>query len=69
MFLGYRDADRRHILENVIFFEFIRIRFDVFIGHIKETENKKIYSQIVENVSDKKTLEREIKPLEIILIR
>jgi len=74
MLLGYRDTDRGHILENVIFFELIRRGFDVSIGHLKDAEidfiaenqNEKIYFQIAETVSDKRTLEREIKPLKAI---
>jgi predicted AAA+ superfamily ATPase len=74
MLLGYRDTDRGHILENIIFFELIRRGFNVSIGHLRyaeidfiaENQNEKIYFQIAETVSDKKTLEREIKPLKAI---
>jgi predicted AAA+ superfamily ATPase len=74
MLLGYRDTDRGHILENVIFFELIRRGFNVSIGYLKDAEidfiaenqNEKIYFQIAETVSDKRTLEREIKPLKAI---
>jgi predicted AAA+ superfamily ATPase len=67
MLLGYRDTDRGYILENVIFFELIRRGFDVSIGHLKDAEinfiaenqNEKIYFQIAETVSDKRTLERD----------
>lgn len=34
MLLGYRDADRGHILENIVFLELIRRHYRVFIGKI-----------------------------------
>lgn len=38
MLLGYRDADRGHILENIVFLELIRRHYRVFIGKIGDTE-------------------------------
>lgn len=38
MLLGYRDADRGHILENIVFLELIRRDYHVYIGKVGETE-------------------------------
>ena len=38
MLLGYRDADRGHIIENIVFLELIRRDYHVYIGKFKETE-------------------------------
>lgn len=71
MLLGYRDADRGHILENIVFLELIRRHYRVFIGKIGDTEidflaekpNEKIYIQVTESLSSPKTRERELRPL------
>lgn len=36
--LGYRDGDRGHILENVIYFELLRRGYDVAIGKVGNKE-------------------------------
>lgn len=54
MLLGYRDADRGHIIENIVFLELIRRDYHVYIGKFKETEidfvaekpNDKLYIQV-----------------------
>ena len=54
MLLGYRDADRGHILENIVFLELLRRDYRVYIGKIGETEidfvaekpNDKVYIQV-----------------------
>lgn len=38
MLLGYRDADRGHIIENIVFLELLRRDYRVYIGKIGETE-------------------------------
>lgn len=71
MLLGYRDADRGHILENLVFLELIRRHYNVYIGKIGDTEidflaekpNEKIYIQVTESLSSQKTRERELRPL------
>ena len=71
MLLGYRDADRGHILENIVFLELIRRHYRVFIGKIGDTEidflaekpNEKIYIQVTESLVSPKTRERELRPL------
>ena len=71
MLLGYRDADRGHILENIVFLELIRSRYRVYIGKISDTEvdflaekpNEKLYIQVTESLASPKTRERELRPL------
>lgn len=71
MLLGYRDADRGHILENIVFLELIRRHYRVYIGKISDTEvdflaekpNEKLYIQVTESLASPKTRERELRPL------
>ncbi len=74
MLLGYRDADRGHIIENIVFLELIRRDYRVYIGKVGETEidfvaekpDDKLYIQVTENMQSPETRERELKPLRII---
>ena len=74
MLLGYRDADRGHILENVIFLELIRRDYRVSIGKYGETEidfiaekpEEKIYIQVTESMTSELVRERELRPLMMI---
>lgn len=74
MLLGYRDADRGHILENIVFLELLRRDYHVYIGKIGETEidfiaekpNDKIYLQVTESMQSPETRERELRPLRMI---
>jgi len=74
MLLGYRDADRGHILENIVFLELIRRDYRVSIGKVGETEvdfvaekpNDKIYIQVTESMQSPETRERELRPLYMI---
>ena len=69
--LGYRDVDRGHILENIVFLELKRRGYAVFVGKvdekafdfIAEKASHKMYIQVCENLGDDKTLERELAPL------
>ncbi|MCL1808864.1 MAG: ATP-binding protein [Clostridiales bacterium] len=71
MLLGYRDVDRGHILENIVFLELKRRGYNVFIGKVEEKEvdfiaekaSHKMYVQVCETLGDAKTLERELAPL------
>ncbi len=71
MLLGYRDADRGHILENIVFLELLRRDYRVYIGKIGEVEidfiaekpNEKIYIQVTETMLSLETRKRELKPL------
>lgn len=74
MLLGYRDADRGHILENIVFLELIRRDYRVYIGKVGETEvdfvaekpNDKIYIQVTESMQSEETRQRELRPLNMI---
>ena len=74
MLLGYRDADRGHILENVVFLELLRRDYRVYIGKVGETEvdfiaekpNEKIYIQVTESMMGEEVRERELRPLRLI---
>mgnify|MGYP004493182623 FL=1 len=74
MLLGYRDANRGHIIENIVFLELIRRDYHVYIGKFKETEidfvaekpNDKLYIQVTESLLSPETRERELRPLQMI---
>ncbi len=74
MLLGYRDADRGHIIENIVFLELLRRDYRVYIGKVGETEvdfvaekpNDKIYIQVTESMQSPETRERELRPLRMI---
>ena len=74
MLLGYRDADRGHILENVIYLELLRRDYRLYIGKVGETEvdfvaekpDKKLYIQVAETISGEEARERELRPLRLI---
>lgn len=74
MLLGYRDADRGHIIENIVFLELIRRDYRVYIGKVGDNEvdfiaekpNEKIYIQVTESMMSKETRERELRPLRMI---
>jgi predicted AAA+ superfamily ATPase len=71
MLLGYRDIDRGHILENIVFFELLRRGYRVSIGKIGEKEidfiaenpDDKLYIQVAETILSEETKERELVPL------
>ncbi len=74
MLLGYRGADRGHIIENVVFLELIRRDYRVYIGKVGSAEvdfvaekpKEKIYVQVTESMQSPETRERELKPLRAI---
>lgn len=74
MLLGYRDADRGHLLENVVFLELLRRDYRVYIGKVNETEvdfvaerpNEKIYIQVTESMTSPDVRDRELRPLQLI---
>ncbi|MCI6767120.1 MAG: ATP-binding protein [Lachnospiraceae bacterium] len=69
--LGYRGGDTGHILENIIYFELLRRRYDVAIGKIDNQEvdfiatraDEKKYIQVTETMMAPETRERELAPL------
>lgn len=74
MLLGYRDADRGHMIENIVFLELLRRDYRVYIGKVGETEvdfvaekpNDKLYIQVTESMQSPETRERELRPLRMI---
>ena len=74
MLLGYRDADRGHIIENIVFLELLRRDYRVYIGKVGETEvdfvaekpNDKLYIQVTESMQSPETRDRELRPLRMI---
>ncbi len=71
MLLGLRDADRGHVLENVVYLELIRRQYRVQIGKVGETEvdfvaqspQHKVYIQVAESMATPEVRERELRPL------
>lgn len=74
MLLGYRDVDRGHILENIVYLELLRRDYRVYIGKVGETEvdfvaekpDDKLYIQVTESMESPETRERELRPLRLI---
>ncbi len=74
MLLGYRDADRGHVIENIVFLELIRRDYHVYIGKVGEAEidfvaekpDDKLYLQVTESMQSPETRERELRPLRMI---
>lgn len=74
MLLGYRDADRGHILENIVYLELLRRDYRVCIGKVGEAEvdfvaekpDDKVYIQVTESMLSQETRERELRPLRMI---
>ena len=74
MLLGYRDVDRGHILENIVYLELLRRDYKVYIGKVGETEidfiaekaKDKLYIQVTESMSNESTRERELHALKLI---
>ena len=70
--LGFRDRDRGHVLENVVYFELLRRGYDVAIGKIDNLEidfiatkvNEKLYIQVTESMTNTDVRNREIAPLQ-----
>ena len=69
--LGFRDRDKGHILENIVYFELLRRGYDVAIGKIGDKEidfiatkfNEKIYYQVTLSMNDELVSKRELDPL------
>lgn len=74
LLLGYRNINRGHILENIIFLELLRRDYRVYIGKVYDTEidfiaekpNDKLYIQVTESMQTLETRERELRPLRMI---
>lgn len=74
MLLGSRSTDAGHILENIVYLELIKRGYDVYVGKVDEFEvdfvaqngRGTVYYQVALTVRDEKTLERELRPLQLI---
>jgi hypothetical protein len=74
MLLGFRDADRGHILENIVYLELLRRDYRVYVGKVGDTEvdfvaekpSEKLYIQVTEAMWDESVRERELRPLKSI---
>ena len=72
--LGYKQGDLGHILENLIYLEYKRRGYDVYIGKYDSLEidfiatknEEKIYVQVALSALDEKVLEREIRPFSLV---
>ena len=72
--LGYRDIDRGHVLENIVYFELLRRGYDTAIGKVANKEvdfvaskaDEKLYIQVTETMMAPETRERELAPLKAI---
>ena len=71
MLLGYRNVDRGHILENVVFLELLRRGYRISIGKAGEREidfiaatpSTRYYIQVTESMLGEETRRRELAPL------
>ncbi len=69
--LGFRNRDRGHAIENVVYFELLRRGYDVAIGKIGTAEidfiatkaDDKLYVQVTESMDSETVRERELAPL------
>lgn len=69
--LGFREGDRGHILENIIYFELLRCGYNVAIGKLGNKEIDfvatntygKKYIQVTESMDSLETRKRELTPL------
>lgn len=70
--LGFRDRDIGHSIENVVYFELLRLGYDVSIGKVDNSEvdfiatkaDDKIYVQVTESMSSEEVRKRELAPLQ-----
>lgn len=72
--LGKKAMDVGHILENIVYLELLRRRYDVYVGKIgdaevdfvAQTQDGNTYIQVAASVRDEQTLQRELRPLKAV---
>lgn len=72
--LGYKQGDLGHIIENLVYLEYKRRGYEVYIGKYDSLEidfiatknEEKIYVQVALSALDEKVLEREIRPFGLV---
>lgn len=69
--LGFRNRDRGHVIENVVYLELVRRGYDVAVGKVENSEidfiasssKEKIYIQVTESMNQEEVKNRELAPL------
>ena len=72
--LGYKQGDLGHIIENIVYLEYKRRGYEVYIGKYNELEidfvaikdEEKLYVQVALSALDETVLQREIRPFSYI---